>query len=266
MRLEGKRILITGASSGIGAALARAAAQKGARLVLAARRFEALEALAAGIAPAPLVVRCDVTDAAQVEALVEAARGALGGVDALVNNAAASVYGDAERTAVEDFERLMAVNFFGPLRATLALLPDMRRQGDGLIVNIASLAALHGVPYLGAYAASKAALAALSQSLRAELAGTGVRVLTVYPGYTRTPLFTREKKVGGARRPSRGYVPAETVARAIVRAIEQDRRELVLSLRGRLLNVLRGVLPAFVDQVMQHIAARLRVNKEVSNG
>ncbi len=261
MHIEGKGIVVTGASSGIGAALARALAGRGARLVLAARSEMRLRAVAAPIEPAPLVVACDVTDPAAVRTLVRAARRHLGGIDALVNNAGRCVYGAAERTAPGDLQSLLAVNLCGPLYGMREVVPEMRRRGRGLVVNVASVAALHGVPYLAAYAASKAAIAALSQSWRAELAGTGVRFLTVYPGYTRTPLFTTEKKVGGARRPRRGYAPPEKVAWAILRAIERDRTELVLSLEGRALAALRGVVPSLVEKAMERIASALRLEE-----
>ncbi len=193
MRLEGKRVVITGASSGIGEVLALAAGARGARLLLAARRLGPLRFTAARIAlaspelPPPVATGCDVSDRGSVQAMCATAREQLGGLDVLVNNAGISVYGLAEYGSVADFERVMAVNFYGPLYTMLEAIPPMRRQGDGLIVNVASVAALHGVPYLAAYSASKAALAGLAQSLRAELHESGIRLLTVYPGYTRTP-------------------------------------------------------------------------------
>jgi short-subunit dehydrogenase len=262
MRVDGKRVLLTGASSGIGAALAVQLVERGARLVLAGRCVERLRAVAAGLDPAPVVVAGDVADEASVRALVATADRYLGGIDILVNNAGTCVYGELERTPPEDVAALMAVNFFGPLQAMREVIPGMRRRRQGVIVNVASVAALHGVPYLAAYAASKAALAVLGQSLRAELAGTGIRILTVYPGYTGTALFAREKKVGGARRPWRGYASAESVARAIVRAIERDRHELVLSLQGRALAALRGLVPTLVETAMARVAATLRVPEE----
>lgn len=269
MRLDRKRVVLTGASSGIGEALAEALAAKGSRLLLAARRLDRLENLATIIGlgvpalPPPQAFRCDVTDRDSVRQLCAAACERLGGIDVVINNAGISVYGETERAAVTDFDTVMAVNFFGPLYVMLEALPIMRRQGGGLIVNVASVAALHGVPYLGAYSASKAALVALTQSLRAELHGSGVRFLTVYPGYTRTPLFDHEKQLGGARRPTTGYAAARDVARAMVRAIEAGREELVLSSTGRALSLVRGILPRVVAQVMRRVAAQLRDPQQV---
>lgn len=271
MQLDGKRVLITGASSGIGAALALALGGRGARLVLAARGKSRLQGTAAVVAlqyPAltpPIVAPCDVSDQDGVRSLCATAVEHHGGLDVLINNAGISVYGLAEYGSAADFEQVMAVNFYGPLYATLEAIPLMRRQGGGLIVNVASVAALHGVPYLAAYSASKAALAALAQSLRAELHQGGIRLLTVYPGYTRTPLFDREKKLGGARRPRNGYAAPGDVARAIVRAIERDLEELVLSPPGRALSVLRGLVPGLVQRAMRVLALQLRVKEEVSH-
>lgn len=271
MRLDGKRALVTGASSGIGAALALALGARGTRLILAARGKSQLQGTASMVAlryPAlspPMVIPCDVADQESVRALIAGASGRMGGLDVLINNAGISVYGLAEYCSTADFERVMAVNFYGPLYATLAALPLMRRQGGGLIVNVASVAALHGVPYLAAYSASKAALATLAQSLRAELHQSGIRLLTVYPGYTRTSLFDREKKLGGARRPRRGYAAPEGVARSIVRAIERDVDELVLSPPGRALSLLRGLLPGLVQRAMRVLAVQLREKAQVSH-
>ncbi len=269
MRLEGKRVLLTGASSGIGAALALALGARGTRLVLAARGRDRLQGTAAVVAlryPAvtpPIPAPCDVSDREGVRALCATAVEQLGGLDVLINNAGICVYGLAEYGCAADFERVMAVNFYGALYAILEAIPLMRRQGGGLIVNVASVAALHGVPYLAAYSASKAALAALAQSLRAELHQSGIRLLTVYPGYTRTPLFDHEKKLGGARRPRSGYAAPEDVARAIVRAIERDEGELVLSSSGRALSLLRGLVPGFVQRAMCVLASQLREKEQV---
>jgi len=270
MNLTGRHVLITGASSGIGRELASVLASRGARLALAARRIERLRQVSDEIAlghpgvERPLAVECDVTDGAAVRHLVGATIETLGALDVLINNAGVCVYGETARTPLEDFERLLDVNFLGPVRAMFEALPFMRRQGQGLIVNVASLAAVRGVPYLGAYGASKSALATLSESLRAELAGTGVRVMVVYPDYTESDIYASEKKVGGARRPDGPYAPTRDVAEAIVRAIEADRRDLMLSSRGRLMAALDGVLPGAVERAMVRLAKELREEDEPS--
>ncbi|HWP37097.1 MAG TPA: SDR family oxidoreductase, partial [Gemmatimonadales bacterium] len=205
MRLDGARVVVTGASSGIGRAIAEAVADHGGRLLLAARRAGPLNDVAGEIAgrhpgiPRPAVIALDVADPESGAALWRGAHAAFGGLDVLINNAGISVYGDTLASSVEDFRRVLAVNVLGPVSAMLAAMPHMVRQESGVIVNVASVAALHGVPFLAAYAASKAALASVTQTLRGELAGSGVRLICVYPGYTRTPIFGKEKRLGGAR-------------------------------------------------------------------
>lgn len=270
MRIDGKHVIVTGASSGIGRALAVSLAARGAALTVAARREDELKKLAGEIverfpsAPRPVVVRCDVASPADVSWLIGGAIERLGVVDALINNAGVSVYGGAERTRAEDLSAVMSVNFFGAMNCMREVLPFMTRRESGLIVNVASVAALFGVPYLSAYCASKAALVAASQSLRAELAGSGVRIMIVYPGYTATEIFERETNVGGARRPSGSYAPANQVAEAIVRGIERDARDLVLTSRGRALYVLRGIAPSVVERALTKLARELRDKEEPS--
>jgi short-subunit dehydrogenase len=269
--LNGKRVLVTGASSGIGKELALEFGRKNAALVLASRRLDKLEETAAEIrrlfsfAPAPLAVRCDVTDRREVGQLVRTGVDRLGGIDILVNNAGVGVYGETVRTSVADIRAVMEVNFYGALNCLFEALPTIKEQGGGLIVNISTAAALHGVPYLAAYGASKAALAAFSQSLRAELSGSGVSVIVVYPGYTETEFFSREKRVGGARRPHHPYAPARRVARSIVRAIEREKAECVLSPEGRAIAFTRKYFPRLTEWAMVRTASRLRIDKEAKN-
>ena len=272
MRIEGSRIVITGASSGIGQSLAWITAEKGGSLVLASRNVDRLRDTASQIkkvfpeTPEPLALRCDVADSRSVHNLIDAATRRLGGIDILINNAGISVYGDMERTSMEDFESLFDVNFFGPLYGMFEIIPQMKAKNQGIIVNIASLAAIHGAPYLGAYGASKAALAVLGQALRAELSEYGIKIINVYPGYTRTNIFDREKKVGGARRPDTHYAPASRVAGAVVKAIETEKQELVLSVEGRAMALIKGVLPKLVANVMERIASNLREREQVCHG
>jgi short-subunit dehydrogenase len=264
MKLDGKRVLVTGASSGIGLELARVLAARGAVLAISSRSAERLEQISEELASAvpgirkPLPVACDIADGESVRHLIGACVESLGTVDVLINNAGICVYGSVERTPVTDFRALLDVNFLGPVQAMLEILPFMKRQGHGLIVNISSVAAIHGVPYLGAYSASKAALVALSQSMRAELAGSDVRVMLVYPDYTESAIFENETKVGGARRPEGPYAPASDVAEAIVRAIEAEKRDLILGTRGKALAFFDGTAPRLVENAMRKIAAELR--------
>jgi short-subunit dehydrogenase len=269
--LRGKRVLVTGASSGIGKAIALELARKGAAVALAARRLDRLGETANEIrcgspsAAAPLAVRCDVTNREEVGRLVQTCRGYLGGIDILVNNAGSGVYGETVRTSVEEIRAIMEVNFYGALNCLFEVMPAMSQAGGGLIVNISTAAALHGVPYLAAYGASKAALAAFSQSLRAEISGSGIAIMVVYPGYTETEFFAREKRVGGARRPHGPYASARRMARLIVRAIERQKTECVLSREGRAVALTRKYFSRLTEWAMVRIASRLREDKEAGN-
>jgi len=269
--IRGKRVLITGASSGIGRALAFAMAEKGAVLALAARRAGRLENVASDIGtafshlPKPLVFPCDIAIKENVSWLIEESIKSMGRIDILVNNAGIGVYGLTERMSTKDFEKILAVNFFGAVHCMLEVLPHMPQRGEGYMVNVASLATKYGVPYLGAYGAGKAALAVLSQSLRAELSGSGVSVVVVYPGYKQSEFFSKEKHVGGGRRPAGPYESPRSVAKKIIRGIEKNKKEIVLTTEGNVLSAAQGLLPRLVDKAMAKIAHRLNDPKEGSH-
>ncbi|MGB9634203.1 MAG: SDR family oxidoreductase, partial [Chloroflexaceae bacterium] len=161
-------VIITGASAGIGAATARLFAASGARLVLAARSREPLEHLAATL-PGAVAMPTDVADPLQCRALVEMARARHGRVDILINNAGVGLAGPVVDLSSDDLQQALAVNLFGPLWLMQAVAPLMRAQGRGQIINISTVLAEQPLPYLGGYAAAKAALERLSETLRMEL-------------------------------------------------------------------------------------------------
>lgn len=264
MKTRGARVLVTGASSGIGRATSLALAGKGARLAITSRGADRLTKVADEIVrvfpdtPAPIAVPCDVADIEAVHTLMEDCLRQLGSIDVLINNAGIGVYGEVEKTSAEDFRSVMNVNFFGAVNCMLEVLPIMRSAGHGIIVNVTSIAAIHGVPFLGAYCATKSALVSLSQSLRAELAGSGVRIVLVYPGYTETDFYASEKRVGTARRPEGPYAPPKGVARAIVKAVEYEKNDVILSMTGKSLALAERFVPWFVEKVMAKLATQLR--------
>lgn len=270
-KIKSSRVLITGASSGIGKAMAFEFAGRGAKLAITSRRFNNLRKVAEDIKCAfpnlrvPLVIPCDVTDSESVGRLIKSCVDYFGGIDILINNAGIGVYGDTERTTLEDFRMVMEVNFFGAVHCVLEVLPLMKKKGKGMIVNIASVAAKHGVPYLGAYSASKAALVAFNQSLRAELSKSGISIMIVYPGYTQTDFFEKEKKVGGAHRPPGPYTSVQKVAKTIVRAIESEKQDLVFSLEGKALTFSQSLMPWLAEKAMEKIAYKLGDKKEEYN-
>ena len=242
-------VVITGASAGIGRATAVRFAREGARLVLAARSRERLEELAARIGErfgtGVLAVPCDVRNPQEVEALAEAAMARFGRIDVLVNNAGYGLYGRIEDTPGDAFRDLLDTNVLGAHNAIRAVLPHMRRQDSGHIVNVGSVVGKRSWPYHGAYAASKFALTGLTQALRGELGGTGISVTLVLPASTDTEFFAN------APTHSPEYVPAPLgpvqtpgrVARAIVRSVERPAPEVHLQPLMRIAHVLAEVFP-----------------------
>ncbi|WP_435093277.1 SDR family NAD(P)-dependent oxidoreductase [Clavibacter michiganensis] len=190
MRIQDAVVVITGASSGIGAATARAAAAAGARVVLAARREERIRDLAAAIGGGAIAVRCDVTDAADVAALARAALDAFGRIDVLVNNAGQGLQSTIEDLALDDLRAVLELNLVAPLATMQAVIPTMRAQGAGAIVNVSSGTTFADVPGTGGYVASKIALERLSAIARTELDGTGIVVSTLIPFATETEFMT----------------------------------------------------------------------------
>lgn len=228
MELDGKVVLITGASSGIGEATARLVAELGALPVLSARRTHRLEALAREL-PGALAVPTDMRDADQVRRMVETTLEHHGRVDVLVNNAGQGLHVPLEHVTLEDLTAVTELNVYAPLVAMQAVIPAMRRQGGGAIVNISSGTTRTILPGLGAYAATKSALNMLSLVAREELASDGIVVSLVYPWVTATEFHQslRAGQVLGA-----GHLTPhsrEHVARAIVRAIRCGEAEVVLT-------------------------------------
>ncbi len=209
-------VLVTGATAGIGEAVAQMAAQAGAKLVLAARREGVLQTMQdiftkQGIEV--LTVPTDMADPAQVEALAQTALDHFGRVDILVNNAGYGQMGPIEEIPIEAVQHQFAVNVFGLLGLTRALLPSMRQQGQGRILNISSVAGQISMPLSGVYNASKHAVEALSDALRVEVAPFGIRVIVVEPGPVKTDFFrVAEATAAQVANPNGPYAPlAETM-------------------------------------------------------
>lgn len=248
------RVLITGASSGIGKATAFRFAREGASLALVARRGDRLEAVAENVrgrGGRAEVVPADVGHRDAVVRAVSTAEASLGGIDVLVNNAGYGLYAAIEEIREADLRRLFEVNTFGALFCIQAVLPGMRRQGAGSIINVSSVVGKRALPMTGGYAATKFALQAISEALRLELAGTGVRVSVICPGYTETEFGEAAVSYGYARRRPRGdAMSAEEVAEVIWRTAKTPRREVVLSGKGRLLVYLNRFFPAAADRLL----------------
>jgi short-subunit dehydrogenase len=180
--VKDQHVVLTGASAGIGMALAHALAARGCKLTLVARRRDKLEQLAAALSVPTHIVEHDLSVPSQAASFLPAAIAALGPVDVLVNNAGLQVVGRTHLVDIEAAERSMATNLLSPLRLVHAVLPSMIARDAGTIVNISSMAALAPTPGMTWYNASKAGLAAASEALRGELRETHLRIVTVYPG------------------------------------------------------------------------------------
>lgn len=223
-------VVLTGASSGIGEALAREYLRRGASLTLVARRLAKLEELARGHEGKCHVVEADLSDPGHAAEWLDRAVAALGEVDVLVNNAGVQIVAPTPDTPWEDGERLLRLNVLTPLRLTTRVLPAMLARGRGTIVDIASMAAIAPTPGMFFYNASKAALAAASEGLRGELRGTGVHVLTVYPGPVRTPMEATGRAAYEQTFASRVLTPvgqAEVLARRIADGVASRRARIV---------------------------------------
>jgi NAD(P)-dependent dehydrogenase (short-subunit alcohol dehydrogenase family) len=251
--IEGWVVVVLGASSGNGKAISLALASKGARLVLAARRVRLLEAVAREVKDRggeALVVPCDVTVPEQVNVVAEAAAGRWGRIDAWVNCAGVIVWSLFEDTTIEEFRRTLDVNLMGSVYGVQAALPVMRRQGSGVIVNIASLASLVAFPTQTAYAASKAGLLIFGEALRRELRGSGVRVCQVLPTGVNTAgfLHTRTRGFRFSKHITWLLQDPEMVARAVVRCLERRWvRNIPLGLQGKATLAVGALAPRLLD-------------------
>ncbi len=219
----GATALVTGASSGIGAATARLLAEGGTTVALVARRAERLEEVAAdcrATAPASRAYPADLGDPGFAAGLALSVWDELGPLDVVVNNAAIPLRRRADRLTMAEVERAMAVNYLSPVAITLALLPRMLERGSGTIVNVSSLGGRLGIPNEAAYCASKFALAGFSESMAVDLAGTGVRVRLVLPGAFDTEIWDQPDNDPAPY--SGPLAPPEEGAEGIVASITSD--------------------------------------------
>jgi len=265
--LEGRVVVITGGSRGLGLVLARTLVQRGARVAICARDVaelerarNELELLGGDVYTAP----CDVTERDDVLRFIAAVEDDFGPIDVLVNNAGIIQVGPLELMTELDFERALQVNLHGPLHAMLAVLPAMRRRGAGRIVNIASIGGKIAVPHLAPYSTSKFALVGLSEAMRAELVKDGIYVTTVCPGLMRTgsPRHAWFKghvqaeyawfSIGDSN--SLSSVSAESAVEQIIRAFCRGDAGVVISPQARLASFLHGLAPGLVQEALAIVA------------
>lgn len=248
------KVFITGASSGIGAALAAHYARAGATLGLVARRLEALQALAAGLAVPSACYRADVTDPAAMRAAAEDFLGRFGPPDILIGNAGVSVGTSSELADdLAAFRRVIEVNVAGLANTFQPFIAALRERGSGTLVGIASVAGFRGLPGAGAYSASKAAAISYLESLRVELRGTGIAVVTICPGYIATPMTVKNPY----RMPF--LLEVDDAARRIARAIARKPRLVVIPWQMAAVSVVLRLLPRWLyDRLFQRAPRKPR--------
>jgi len=233
MKLQGRVAVITGASMGIGEAIAGLFLQEGAKLVLCARNLERVRAAAARLGGADentLSLACDVGRRDQVQALAQAALQKFGRIDIWINNAGFGLNDSVEKMDINQLRLMFDTNYFGVMECLQAAIPIMRKQGGGDIVNISSVAGHICVPYMSGYGASKSALNALGKAARLELKRHNINVLTLCPGYIATDFAANMLKGSNQQRVGSSVkygVGADVVARATLNGILKRKRQVV---------------------------------------
>jgi len=249
-------VVITGASSGIGRETAIRFGAKGAAVVLAARNETALKEAASEIelnGGRAHVVTTDVAEWPQVQQLAQAAVDAFGRIDTWVNDAAVAEYATVEQATIEEIERIIQVNLMGVIYGMKAVLPILKRQDEGTIINISSALGIRSVPLQAAYSAAKHGIVAFGEALRMELEheGSNVKVTTILPSSINTPFFEHARsKFGTLPQPIPPVYEPSAVADAILFAAEHPRRQIYVGAAGKMIGIMQHISPRFVDKYM----------------
>jgi short-subunit dehydrogenase len=263
VELRGKTVLVTGASSGIGRAVVRALAREGCRLILTARSQPALQDLAAEIEQRDTVIPADLTSAEDIARLCDQAISRFRRIDILINSAGVGLYAPSHNSPPELVRRMFELNVLAPVEITRRLMPAMGR--GSVIVNISSIAGKVALPWMTLYSASKFALNAFSNGLRMELAGTGIGVLCVCPGYVDTA-FRENVLVGRIPEEVAGQryfrITAEQCAAEIVEGLRKNKRTVVTPRIGWLLAAMERLFPRLIHGRM----ARMREGAQAPAG
>jgi len=257
MNWKGKTVVVTGASSGIGRAVALELAKRGASLVLAARRIAELDAVAAACRAAGGSATTIVTDVRDRDACNRLIEGA-GRVDVLINNAGFAIFDAIENARPEELESMMQTNYFGAVWCTQAVLPQMLARREGTIVNVASIAGIMGYARMGGYSATKFAMIGFSEALRSEVSGRGVRIAIVCPGTTETEFFVKAErgKMPGASRLILG-VSAERVARVVCKSAADGKYRRIVPWPAAAYMRLKETFPRVAHFFMQRVSGMM---------
>lgn len=259
MDFKNKVVVVTGASSGIGEALARRFAALGAHVVAGARTVDKLEEMVGGLPTESLAVECDVTREEDCKRLIEKAVERFGGIDVLVNNAGISMRALFDDVDLDVLRRLMDTNFWGAVYCTKYALPYIQRA-KGSIVGISSVAGFHGLPGRTGYSASKYAMHGLLETVRIENLKKGVHVLIVAPGFTASnvrfaALTADGSKQGASPREEGKMMTADEAARRIVKAVGRRKRTLLMDFDGKGTRILKFFVPGLLDKIYyRHMA------------
>jgi len=270
---DGKSVLITGASSGIGEALAWELGRSGAQLTLTARRADVLDALAQRIAaagaPPPLVVRCDVTRDGDVEHAVAESTRRWGKLDVVIANAGFGVVGALRDLSLDDYRRQFETNVFGVLRTIQAALPEIDKT-RGNVAIVGSVAGWASTPHASPYGMSKFAVRALADAITPELRLRGVTVTLITPGFVASDIRRVDNRGAlhaGAVDPIPGWLvmPADTAARQMLRAVARGKREAIITGHGKALVAIERFLPWLARSLKKRLAARSGYRREAES-
>lgn len=263
MDLKGRVAVVTGASSGIGLAVARQLAREGVAVVMGARRLDRLLAAAQEIRASgghAEAVAADVTSEADVATLVERARQAFGRLDMMICNAGFGYYGTVEETPGETMRRMMDVNFMGTFHCARAALPLFRQAGRGHLLIVSSIVGQRGIAQMSGYSATKAAQVGFGEALRAEFAGSGIDISVVYPVSTDTEFkHAIERDFGYSVAGLGPKQSAEDVARAMVACVKRPKPEVYPHRLSRALTIVNAIAPGFADRMVRKYGRRREV-------
>ncbi|MEO8288023.1 MAG: SDR family oxidoreductase [Chloroflexota bacterium] len=264
--LDEQVVVITGASSGIGRETALMMASRGAKVVVSARSDEALDDLVKQIRSAggyATSVPADVSVLTDVENLARRAREENGRIDTWVNNAGVLIVGEFEKTDLDEARRLFDINFWGEVHGCKAVLPIMREQGYGTLINITSVTAKRALPLMSFYSASKAALNGLYDALRTEIKNSNIKLCVVMPATIDTPLFEHARsKEGVAARPAPPIYPPSEVAKTIVQCAEHPKREMFAGPAGLFMAWGNYTMPGVLDKVMAAVGRPVQLTDQ----